>query len=342
MAESSWPTTAGGRAVSDVQWETMARGFAADGIIGAPTDPAVVYADSTGMQVKIRANKDGLVRGRGWTSGTSEFTKAIGANSSGSTRIDLIVLKLTRSSWAVTIEVKAGTPGAGVPALTQDATGTGTGTYEIALAQVTVTNGASTIAASNVVNVARYIGPNYMGGRPSVISWQPSSNNNWNNTSAPSSDSQSATGMVQALRTTFDKQSPDTSMEIGAFVSGWASSAGRVTCGVRVIGSGYTSSNHVVTWNYYNLPVYVGVDYSAWLVTHVGQNAGDTSGPHGHNIGQHNHGVTIPAQHMAWSGVLHIPNLSPRTYTIQMFLYTNGITFTASSDDKLTLRLAEV
>ncbi len=88
--------------------------------------------------------------------------------------------------------------------------------------------------------------------------------------------------------------------------------------------------------------MYVGVDYSAWLVTHVGQNAGDLSGPHGHNIGQHNHGVTLPNFHMQWGGVLHVPSLSPRTYTVQMFIYTNGVTYTADANDQLTLRIAEV
>lgn len=157
MAESSWPTTAGGRAVNDVQWETMVRGLA-DGVIGTVSDTSVVYGDSTGMQVKVRANKSAWVRGRGWSSGSTEFTKAIASNSSGLTRIDLIVLRLTRSTWAVTTEVRQGTPASTPvpPTLTQDATGSGTGVWEIPLAQVTVGNGVSSISPTNVVNIAWY------------------------------------------------------------------------------------------------------------------------------------------------------------------------------------------
>jgi hypothetical protein len=158
VAESSWPTVAGGRSITDVQWEEMAGGFAASGIVAATSDTPVVYGDSTGMQVKVRANKLGNVSGNGWTSGPTEFTKAIGANATGSTRIDLVVLRLTRSSRAVTVEVRAGTPGAGVPSPVQDSIIAGTGIWEMPLAQVTVVSGASTISSTDVVNIAPYVG----------------------------------------------------------------------------------------------------------------------------------------------------------------------------------------
>ncbi len=338
MAESSWPTTAGGRAINDVQWEMMARGFAADGVIGAPTETSVVYGDSSGMQVKIRANKDALVRGRGWTSGSVEFTKAIAANNSGNPRIDLIVLRLTRSTWAVTVEVRQGTAAASpvAPTLTQDATGSGAGVYEIALAQVTVANGASTIASGNVANVARYIGPNYSGGRAKLMHWNPASATNWNITTGPNADAQGTSGNVPALRQTFDKQSPDTNLEIDMTMSGYTSGAGKVTCGVRIIGSGYTSTNFTVGWHYYNYPVYVGVDYSAYLSTDK------SDARHWHNIGQHNHGVPLPSFHQNWKAMLHVPDLGPRTYTVQAFIFTSGITFTADANDRLSMRVAEV
>ncbi len=156
MAESSWPTVAGSRVVSDDQWELLAMGFAVDGVVGLPTDTTVVFGDASGRQVKIRSGKIAHLVGHGYSSGTSDVVKTIGANSSGSTRIDLIVLRLTRSTLAVTAEVVAGTPGAGVPALTRNARGGGTGVWEIPLAQVTVVNGASTISSSDVTNIAWY------------------------------------------------------------------------------------------------------------------------------------------------------------------------------------------
>ncbi len=159
MAESSWPTIAGGRAVNDVQWELMSAGFSTDGIIGSPADTPVIYADSTGMQVKVRANRYGLVKGHGWTSGTSEYTKAVTANASGQTRIDLVVLRLNRTDQTTTVQVKAGTAGSGVPPTpTQDASSGGTGTYEVPLARVTVASGVSTITAANVTPVTPFIG----------------------------------------------------------------------------------------------------------------------------------------------------------------------------------------
>jgi hypothetical protein len=157
VAESSWPTIAGSRAVTDDQYEVMAAGYTADGVISQWTDSAPVFADSSGRQVKIRANFTAIVAGHGYSSGTSDTIKAVTANASGSTRIDLIVLGLDRTTQAVTAYVKAGTPGAGVPpALLRDARGGGTGKWEIPIGQVSVANGAATLAAATVTNIAWY------------------------------------------------------------------------------------------------------------------------------------------------------------------------------------------
>lgn len=71
---------------------------------------------------------------------------AIGANSSGSTRIDIVILKLDRTANTLILTVKAGTPGAGAPALTQVAGGT----WEFPIANITVANGASSIVTGNI------------------------------------------------------------------------------------------------------------------------------------------------------------------------------------------------
>lgn len=139
----------------------MCSSFMPDGIVGTIADTTAVYADSTGMQVKIRSGKIATVHGHGWYSGSSDFTKTVTANASGSARVDLVVLRLSRSTWAITAEVKAGTPGSGVPpSLTQDAATTGAGVWEIPLATVAVANGAVTIAAGNVTNAQQYVAPN--------------------------------------------------------------------------------------------------------------------------------------------------------------------------------------
>lgn len=160
MAESSWPTVAGSRVVTDDQWEAMCAAFHADGVIGTPMDTTTAFADSTGRQVKVRAGKYAAVGGHGWYSGTTDLILAIAANSSGSTRIDRVVLGLSRTTWAVTAYVLTGTPGSGTaPALTRGTKGSGSGIFEVSLAQVTVANGASTISAANCVQDAPFVPP---------------------------------------------------------------------------------------------------------------------------------------------------------------------------------------
>lgn len=156
MAESSWPSPSNSRVVDDPSYEKLALSYGpAAGVVGNFTSPQLVYGDSTGMQVKVAADRYALVRGHEWYSGSSIFTKAIGANSSGSTRTDLVVLRLSRTTWDVTTVVIAGTPGAGAPSPTQNV-GT-TGSFDLPLATVTVANGAATISAANVTYIASHL-----------------------------------------------------------------------------------------------------------------------------------------------------------------------------------------
>lgn len=143
MAQDSWPSpNHNTRNVTDPEYEKIAARFSDDGVWGDPNDSSVIFT-TTGLQVFVRAAKFGSVRGHAWTSGTTDVTLTIGANASGQTRIDRVVLRLDRATWDVRAVVKAGTPGSGAPALVQD-TGD-TGTYEIQLARVTVPNGASSV-----------------------------------------------------------------------------------------------------------------------------------------------------------------------------------------------------
>jgi hypothetical protein len=150
MAEASWPSPNHGspaRSVTDTEYVRLAP-WNSDGVFASASD--VVYANSSGMQVHVRAGKYAIVRGHAWTSGTAEYNLTIAANSSGSTRVDTVVLRLDRSTWDVTAAVRQGTPGSGAPALQRD-TGD-TGLWEIPLADITVLNGASSIAAGNVTS----------------------------------------------------------------------------------------------------------------------------------------------------------------------------------------------
>lgn len=168
MAETTWPKASNGRVVNDVQWEKMMTAFAGDGVVGTPADDPVIYADGTGMYVKVRPNKYAHVKGHMWDSGTSEFTKTIAANNSGLTRYDRVILRLNRTTWEVTSEVLQGVAGGSIPALTQDATGTASGVFEVSLGIVTVNTGVGNIAANKLTIDTNYVGPAGGGARVAI------------------------------------------------------------------------------------------------------------------------------------------------------------------------------
>lgn len=158
MAELSYPT-AGGGSVTDARYEALMAGTMPTGLIGTPALPDLVYADSTGRQVKVQPSRAAIVRGFRWETDGAGIVRAIAANASGQPRIDLAVLRLNRSDWTVTFQVIQGTPAASpVPPSYAVSTGT-TGTYEMPLAQIYVANGAATLTAGNVTTVSWYIGP---------------------------------------------------------------------------------------------------------------------------------------------------------------------------------------
>lgn len=154
MAQSSWPSPAASRVITDLQYEKLVANQYVDGLVGSIADAPAVYADGSGRQVFLRASRYAQLRGHGWNSGGTDLTFSIGANTSGSTRIDLMVIGLSRSTFDVTAYVKAGTPGSPAPALQLDLGDTGI--YEMPLAEITVLNGASVISAAQITPRAWY------------------------------------------------------------------------------------------------------------------------------------------------------------------------------------------
>lgn len=157
MAESSWPSPDDGRNINDFEYERVAVSYGpVAGLIGSPSSAAMVYGDASGRQVKIPADRYGYVRGYEWWSGTTELIVAIAANA-GAQRLDLVVLRLSRTTWNVTVAVITGTPGSGVPpSLTQNTANSGV--WELPLAIVTVTTGATSISAGQVQFLGLYLG----------------------------------------------------------------------------------------------------------------------------------------------------------------------------------------
>lgn len=162
MAQASRPTPDNGYVLTTDEYEGLVLGYAQDGINGSPADTSVVYADSTGRQVKIRAAKRANVRGRLWKSdpSTDEIVSALPANVSGNPRIDRLVLRLNRATGNVASAYIQGTPAASptAPALTQSTSLT-SGSWDFPLARWTVANGYTTIAAGDVTLEGWYITP---------------------------------------------------------------------------------------------------------------------------------------------------------------------------------------
>lgn len=208
MAQSSWPAPSASRVVSDVQYEQLVAAQYVDGQLGSPGDTPLVFADGSGRQVMLRSGRLAQLRGHGWSSGASNVVLAVGANTSGSTRTDLVVLGLSRSTWEVTAYVKPGTPGAGPPALQVDVGDIGI--YEMPLAEVTVPVGAVVTTADQVKPRAWWARPDGVASAgvdtrppspwPGMHLWESNTDYVWNGTiwertSNPPTPVQSAQGL---------------------------------------------------------------------------------------------------------------------------------------------------
>ena len=158
------------REISLAEYEQLATPLGLDGLINYNgVDP--IYADSTGLQVKSRANWSAMSRGSRYNSQSGE-TIAIPANSTaGTTRIDLIVLRLDRAAAApLTYTLRVfrigGVASANpvAPSPVRNDTIDGSGVFDLPLATVSVPYNATTIAALQVVNKAWWVsGAGYTG-----------------------------------------------------------------------------------------------------------------------------------------------------------------------------------
>jgi hypothetical protein len=110
-----------------------------------------VYADSTGMQVKVKSGR-AMALGQ-WFKRDAEATLAIAAADPTNPRIDLVVLRNDQSANTVAVVAITGTAAASpsAPAVVQTPT-----QWDIPLAQVAVAAAASTIAAGNVTDRREY------------------------------------------------------------------------------------------------------------------------------------------------------------------------------------------
>ncbi|MFI2663286.1 hypothetical protein [Micromonospora carbonacea] len=161
MAGYAYPTTAhNSRAVTPREYEDLMHPMAPDGLIGSPALTPLVYADSTLLGVKVRASRAALLRGLRWDSGDTEVSLTVDANSTaGTTRKDLIVLRLSRNPWTIGLAVVKGsalaTPTTPSPTYGED---TSTGVWELPLAEVTVPYNDTVTDAGQCIPLAWYVG----------------------------------------------------------------------------------------------------------------------------------------------------------------------------------------
>lgn len=161
MAGYAYPTSAyNSRAVTPREYEDLVSSYTADGIVGSPGLPSLVYGDGTLLGVKVRANRAVILRGLRWESGSTEVSVSVAANNTaGTSRKDLIVLRMTRNPWTVAPAVVQGTasanPIAPSPTYGED---TSTGVWEFPLAEVTVPYNDTATEAGQVRQVGWWLG----------------------------------------------------------------------------------------------------------------------------------------------------------------------------------------
>lgn len=140
-----------GSNVTEAQWGLMAKNWLGTGVIKGAINEFQVYADSSGMQVKVKS-------GQSWIEGfffqvVTETVVPISAANSSNPRIDRIAIQVDWTNNIISLIAIQGNPAASPtpPALTQ-----GSAIWQISLAQVYVGANVSTIAVVNVTDERIY------------------------------------------------------------------------------------------------------------------------------------------------------------------------------------------
>jgi hypothetical protein len=152
MAQTSWPFE--NIDTSETQFSQWARNIG-EGIISGATLELEPFADSSGMQVKVKSGQ-ALIRGH-YYDNTAEETLAIATANVSNPRIDRVVLRLDPTANSVVLAVLTGTPASSPVA--PDVTQTDGGVYEISLALVDVPAAAVLIIPANVTDTRAIFSP---------------------------------------------------------------------------------------------------------------------------------------------------------------------------------------
>jgi hypothetical protein len=154
VAEIFFPFDAGaGANITEDQWRKMGDLWLKSGPVRGQLLDLQVFADSTGMQVKVRTGK-AWIKGH-YYENDAEKILAINAADPVNPRIDRVVLRATFAANTVGLAVLQGVPAGSPspPAVTQSSA-----VHEISLAQVLVDAAAATIAAGKVTDERVFAG----------------------------------------------------------------------------------------------------------------------------------------------------------------------------------------
>jgi hypothetical protein len=144
MAQTYYPL-AKSPILTPQQWSKMAQNWLGTGVIKGQLNELAVYADSTGMQVKIKSGQ-AYIKGHFFESDVEEVLP-ISAADVANPRIDRIIVRIDWVADTMQLAVLQGVPAVSPvgPALTKN-----DARWEIPLAYIYVNSGAATIAAGNV------------------------------------------------------------------------------------------------------------------------------------------------------------------------------------------------
>lgn len=148
MTQSYFPFDSGmGASVTEIQWKDMARHWMDTGVMLGTFDDLGVYADSSGMRVKVRPGS-AWIEGHFFKSDTEEILPISTADGTNP-RIDRVVIRLDWAINTISLVVLQGTPSVNpvAPALTQN-----TGRWEFPLAKVRVNASVATIVPSSITD----------------------------------------------------------------------------------------------------------------------------------------------------------------------------------------------
>lgn len=150
MTQSFYPL-ANSPILNTSQWSKLASNWLSSGVIKGALNSLQVYADSTGLQVKVKSGQ-AFIKGHFFES-DSEVTLPIGTPDTSLNRIDRVIVRLDWTANTIQFAVLQGIAGAiySAPSLT-----TNTSRWEIPLAQITVAPSVTTITADRVTD-ERYI-----------------------------------------------------------------------------------------------------------------------------------------------------------------------------------------